>query len=56
MSLRADPYIQRFLKELIDSEGWGYLSAADGREAWSVFEQDGESIDVVVTDMRMPGV
>lgn len=51
-----DPYIQRFLKGLIDAEGWRYLGASDGGEAWEIFQQEGESIDVVVTDVRMPGI
>ncbi|MEE8336660.1 MAG: response regulator transcription factor [Dehalococcoidia bacterium] len=51
-----DPYIQRFLKGLVDAEGWRYLGASDGGEAWAIFEREGESIDVVVTDMRMPGI
>lgn len=49
-----DPYIQRFLKSLIETEGYIYIGAADGLEAWTMFEQDGESIDIVVTDVRMP--
>jgi len=43
--------IERFLR----GEGYRVLAAADGSEALALFEREGGAVDLVVTDMLMPG-
>jgi CheY-like chemotaxis protein len=44
--------VQRFL----ETHGYHVLTASDGREALTLFEQGGVAIDAVVTDVLMPGM
>lgn len=46
--------MREFLKILLEKEGYRMLTAADGREALDLAEQN--SVDLVVSDIRMPGM
>ncbi len=48
--------MRELLRMLLESEGYEVLLASDGREALATFEREGGRIDVVVQDVRMPGL
>ncbi len=41
---------------LLEKAGFKVLTAADGREAFAIFEAAGGEIDAIVTDLVMPGL
>lgn len=51
-----DPSASLLMRELLEQAGWTCVVASDGEEAWRRFEADPEGFDVVVTDVRMPGI
>lgn len=48
--------VRRLLKHLLDSNGYQVLEAVDGLDALRLFEQHGGSIDLLLTDVIMPGL
>jgi len=48
--------VRKLLKHLLDASGYQVLEAADGRDALRLFEQHGGSIDLLLTDVIMPGL
>jgi DNA-binding NtrC family response regulator len=44
------------LREVIEDAGYETIVAADGRQAMTEIEREQEMIDLVVTDVRMPGL
>jgi len=48
-----EPHIKDFLGELLEFQGLKALKAADGMEAWQIFQSSPE-IDLVVSDIAMP--
>lgn len=44
------------LKRLFRPTGYRILTAAGGAEGLAVLEQEGEKVDLVISDMRMPGM
>jgi two-component system cell cycle sensor histidine kinase/response regulator CckA len=44
------------LKGILVAEGFGVLQASDGPGALAIFEAEGESINLVILDMTMPGM
>ena len=49
-----EPIIRILLKSLLQRHGLKVIAAADGQEAWELFEQRAEEIAVVITDLNMP--
>ena len=49
-----EPQITRVLKTTLSSQGYGVRTAADGEEA--LYEMKTWSPDLLITDLRMPGV
>jgi PAS domain S-box-containing protein len=48
--------LRRVVKRMLESAGHRVLAAASGEEALGVFEREGASIDLVLTDIVMPGM
>jgi len=46
--------IRKLLKEVLEKEGFEVYTAANGREGLAIFEERGETIDLVILDMVMP--
>jgi CheY-like chemotaxis protein len=51
-----DKEVLKVLSSSMTSAGYTMLTAEDGMEALEIFERDGESIDLLVTDLVMPGM
>ncbi len=51
-----DPFIRRFVAAAVESAGWDCVLTSDGTEAWDAFRGADGAFDVVVTDVRMPGM
>lgn len=47
--------LRDLLQELLEDEGYTVITAADGREAMAQIERASQMIDLVVTDVQMPG-
>ncbi len=47
--------VRRLSKRILDNAGYRVLEAANGDEAEIVFERNADAIDLVVTDVVMPG-
>jgi len=50
-----EPNILEVTEEMLQTMGYNVLTAADGREAISIFEKNGEAVDLIILDMIMPG-
>lgn len=48
--------MREYLQEVMDDAGYDSLTAADGLEAMTIIENDKEMIDLLITDVRMPGM
>jgi two-component system cell cycle sensor histidine kinase/response regulator CckA len=48
--------VRKLLRHLLDANGYRVLEAADGCDALRLFEQYGDSIDLLLTDIIMPGL
>ena len=46
----------RFAREILDAGGYQAQTCQDPREALSLLEQNPERIDLVITDLQMPGI
>ncbi len=51
-----DPRIRALLTRFLEGEGYRVLSGSNGRAALEVARAQGDDIDVVVTDVEMPGL
>ncbi len=51
-----EPNLRRVLTAILKREGYDVLSAADGAEALAFLDANRDSIDVVITDLKMPKV
>jgi two-component system cell cycle sensor histidine kinase/response regulator CckA len=49
-----EPGVRRLAENVLARHGYQVLSAADGREALDVWQQNSEQIDLLLTDMVMP--
>jgi DNA-binding NtrC family response regulator len=48
--------MRELMLELLEDAGYDVIAAADGREAMAHVERADEMIDLVITDVRMPGL
>ncbi len=48
--------VQRMLARILSKFGYTVLSAADGEEALTIFQEKMDTIDLVLTDIVMPGM
>jgi len=48
--------VRKLLRHVLDASGYLVLEAADGRDALRVFEQHAAAIDLLLTDVIMPGL
>lgn len=51
-----DPSSARLVVRGLEAEGWDCILEPDGRAAWERFRTDPHSFDIVITDVRMPGL
>lgn len=49
-----EPAVRHLFAQALSREGYGVFEARNGQEAMKVFEEHGNSIDMLLTDMRMP--
>ena len=48
--------LQVLVKTMLEEAGHAVLAASSGTEAWTLFSSAGGSIDLVLTDLGLPGV
>ncbi len=51
-----EPPVRQSVRRLLESQGYSVIEARDGFEALRVFERNAGSIDLVLSDVRMPGM
>ena len=51
-----EPVVRRFIRRLLESDACGIVEAADGQAALRLIEQNRPAVDLVLTDLRMPGI
>jgi two-component system response regulator HydG len=51
-----DAAMRELLQEVLEESGYEVVAANDGRAALSHIERDGEHLDLVLTDVHLPGV
>lgn len=49
-----EPAVRQLFMQALTRAGYRVYEARNGQEALKVFEQHGESVDLLLTDMRMP--
>jgi two-component system cell cycle sensor histidine kinase/response regulator CckA len=48
--------LRQVVARALEEEGFRVLQAENGLEAWRVFEESGQNIQLVITDIVMPGI
>ncbi len=48
--------VRRLARQVLEAAGYTVLEAQDGREALALFERDGTAVDLLLTDVIMPGM
>jgi two-component system cell cycle sensor histidine kinase/response regulator CckA len=48
--------VRKLVKRMLERAGYTVLTAANGKEALQLIEQHGEAIDLIITDVVMPGM
>jgi signal transduction histidine kinase len=51
-----DDAVRRLTREILEFSGYRVLESADGREAFSAIEREEGNVDLVITDLVMPGM
>ena len=49
-----EPAVRQLFSQALSRAGYAVYEARNGQEAMKLFDQHGDSIDLVLTDMRMP--
>ena len=49
-----EPAVRRLFAQALTNAGYAVFEARNGQEALKVFDQHGDTIDLLLTDMRMP--
>jgi len=50
-----EPFVREATCQILQSAGFEVLPAADAHEAMNIYEHNGRKIDVLMTDMALPG-
>lgn len=50
-----EPFIVRYIKQVLQLANYDVITAAGFEEAWTILEQQHSAIDLVLTDIVMPG-
>lgn len=50
-----EPFVRDATRRILQNAGFDVLSAADAQEALAAYEQAGHSIDLLMTDVVLPG-
>jgi len=50
-----EPFVREATRHILQSAGFDVLPAADAQEAMRVYEHNGRKIDLLMTDMALPG-
>src|SRR2546426_2904258 len=48
--------MRELLSMLLETEGYAVLVASNGREAMEIFSQEKDKVDLVIQDLKMPGM
>lgn len=51
-----EPFLRTLLSKMLRTKGYSIIEASDGKEALEIFEQQKNSIDLVLTDTGMPNI
>jgi len=51
-----DPIVRRFIAAVLRGEGFEVVDAPDAEQALIAFEACGSIVDLVITDIKMPGM
>ena len=51
-----DPIVRRFISSVLGASGFEVLEATDAKQALVAFYAVGSAVDLVITDIRMPGI
>jgi len=51
-----EPEVAEMIADILRSDGWTAETALDGAAALARLEADGEGFDLVISDLRMPGL
>jgi PAS domain S-box-containing protein len=51
-----EPYIRELGEDLLSEFGYTVLTAEDGENALSIYDQQGDQIDLIILDVIMPGM
>jgi two-component system cell cycle sensor histidine kinase/response regulator CckA len=51
-----EPVIRKLVREVLDRSGYRVLEAGEGGEALALLEEHGRAIDLLLTDVAMPGM
>ena len=49
-----EPAVRQLFAQALTRAGYSVYEARNGQEAMKIFDQHGDSIDMLLTDMRMP--
>ena len=55
MLVEDEPFVREATFHILQSAGFDVLPAADAQEAMKVYEHNGRRIDLLMTDMALPG-
>src|SRR6185436_14472578 len=51
-----DPFFRSAIKRILQKEGFEIIEAGDGTEAYNIVKELDASIDLLLTDVSMPGM
>ena len=51
-----DDAVRRFVRKTLEAEGYRVLEAANGSDALSLLDRHQDAVDLVLTDVVMPGM
>ena len=50
-----EPFIVHYIQMVLQNANYGVIAAANGDEAWAIVERSHPQIDLLLTDIVMPG-
>src|SRR5262245_36409653 len=51
-----EPLVRDLLSRILERDGYSVLTAADGQQALQLASEHGDAIDLLVSDIQMPGM